>query len=94
MVENGKNGYLLKSPIRYFNEDFTPNKMVWGKVNLISQEKTFHEVVRGLSDKISLLLEDQNLRVAMGRHSLGLVKKCRFSERCRKESLAETYLSI
>jgi len=94
MVENGKNGYLLKSPIRYFNEDFTPNKMVWGKVNLISQEKTFHRVVRGLSDKISLLLEDQNLRVAMGRHSLGLVKKGRFSERVRKAQLAKIYTSV
>lgn len=92
IVEEGKNGFLLKCPIPYFREDYTPNKDWWYfDVGPVVKTMDFPEIVSGLVEKLSILIENKKLREEMGKYSLNLVKKGKFSDKKRKENLKRIY---
>ncbi|MEM4389308.1 MAG: glycosyltransferase family 4 protein [Candidatus Micrarchaeia archaeon] len=92
MVEDGRNGFLLPCPIPYFRPDYTPNPAVWS-LNLeeYCSRKEFPEIVNGLIEKLTILIEDEKLRRQMGERSLKAVKEGKFSEKVRAASLIQAY---
>ena len=92
MVEDGVNGFLVESPIKYFNDDYTPNDKYFSK-NLegVCASKTFPEVTEKLVEHLSVLIEDEALRVKMGERSHALVRDGKFSKKARKEKLGGVY---
>ena len=92
LVEDGVNGFLVESPIKYFNDDYTPNDKYFGKnIEGLCASKAFPEVTEKLVEHISLLIEDEALRKKMGERSHALVRNGKFSEKARKEKLGRVY---
>ncbi|MEM5855113.1 MAG: glycosyltransferase family 4 protein [Candidatus Aenigmatarchaeota archaeon] len=84
IVEDGKNGLLINSPIRWHDENYLFN-LKWGS----KKDKEF--IVKQLVEKLSLLIEDSSLRRRMGRYSRRLVERGRFSIKERNEKLRKIY---
>ncbi len=87
IIEDGKNGFLIDSPIHLFKKDFTPNKKFW-KMNLEEYTKTtkFNSVEKQLEEKIKLLIHNLDLVEKMKKHSQ-IILDSRFNEKKRKKDL-------
>jgi len=93
MVDVGKNGFLVESPIKYFNENFTPNRLLFDNrvdIGRLAKGNFYPEVSKKLVRYASVLIEDEKLRRKMGQYSKNLIKT-RFSEDLRKEKLRTIY---
>jgi len=93
MVEQGKNGFLIESPVKYFNKDFTPNRALFDDrvdIGKLAQRNFYPGVSNGIVNYASILIEDEKLRKKMRQHSMNLIKT-RFSEEVRKKKLREIY---
>ena len=84
IVENGKNGFLIHSPIRWHDETYLWNPQGGSK-------KDRENVVKQLVEKISILIEDSSLRRRMGKYSKRLVEKGKFSIKERNKKLKKNY---
>ncbi|MBN2095045.1 MAG: glycosyltransferase family 4 protein [Candidatus Aenigmarchaeota archaeon] len=92
MVLEGKNGFLIDSPIKYFNEDYTPNNYWWQTdTTKAAKEGNYPSVVKQLSEKLDRLISDKRLRQSMSKVSRELVESGRFSERVRKGRIYKAY---
>jgi glycosyltransferase involved in cell wall biosynthesis len=90
IVEDNKNGFLIKSPLSWANEKGLFKWKSWQ--HFISLTKMEHlSVVKQLVEKISLLIEDSSLRKRMGREGRKLVEKGKFSIKERNKKLKEIY---
>jgi glycosyltransferase involved in cell wall biosynthesis len=84
IIENGKNGFLIHSPIRWHDENYLCNPQGGSKKDRIL-------IVKQLVEKLSLLIEDSSLRRRMGRYGKRLVEKGKFSIKERNKKLERIY---
>jgi len=88
IVENGRNGFILKSPIAYFKRDFTPNPEFWGvDLNEYARVHDFPDLEEECEKKLCALIENKKSLRSMSGHSLWLVRKGKFNESLRKKNL-------
>jgi glycosyltransferase involved in cell wall biosynthesis len=87
IIEDGKNGFLIHSPLSDFRADFVPKffDRNWLKKHLVKP------VVEQLVEKLSLLIEDSSLRKRMGKEGRKLVEKGKFSIKERNRKLRRIY---
>lgn len=97
IVEDGRNGFTIKSPISCLNPDFsikysnTLNNMDdFMKQIMQPQEKFISEA----SEKASMLIEDSKLRNKMGGYGRKLVETGKFSIQARNKKLRKIYQDI
>jgi glycosyltransferase involved in cell wall biosynthesis len=91
IVADGKTGLLAPKSrdLEYFDENFTPQ---WDRPQFLRAiKKPDSDVVRGLVEKLSLLIDDPQLRRAMGRAARWEVEQGRFSIRIRNEKLKQIF---
>lgn len=86
MVENGVNGFTIKSPLHWY--DYRMGKY---KQYGIDNKKLDPETISQLVEKLSILIEDKKLREKMGRESFNLVAKGKFSIKERNKKLRRIY---
>jgi glycosyltransferase involved in cell wall biosynthesis len=84
IVEDGKNGFLIKSPITWHDD-----KYFWNPRG--GSEKDRRSIINQLVEKTSLLIENSSLRKRMGRYSRRLVEKGKFSIKERNKKLKQIY---
>jgi glycosyltransferase involved in cell wall biosynthesis len=90
MIIDGKNGFLLNSPLLWHNESYLPTYKDWN--GFYRKVKTPHkEIINQLVEKTSLLIEDSSLRRKMGRYGRKLVEKGKFSIKERNKKLKRIY---
>ena len=85
LVEDRYNGFLVKSPSHWYDHRF--NLEAYPKLAAKSSPQTVKELV----EKISILIEDRNLREKMGRNSFNLVSRGKFSIKERNKKLLRIY---
>ena len=85
LVKDGYNGFLVKSPINWYDYRFNLDKYVK------DVKKPHPETVRELVEKISILIEDEKLRRKMGKNSFTLVSTGKLSIRERNKKLLKIY---
>ena len=86
MVKDGINGFVLKSPIKYF-KNFLPNERYWGRdLNKESELLSAKSLENELFKKMEVLAQDKSLREQMGLRSKELAKTL-FFEQGRKKTL-------
>ncbi len=94
IIEDGKNGFVVRSPVSSLNDDFS-NKYHpdFGNMGTFLNElKTNHkDFVKEVASKASLLIEDSKLRVAMGEYGKKLVESGKFSIKERNKRLRRIY---
>lgn len=92
IIEDGKNGFLVKTPISPFEPDFT-RKTEEGIVRYLSAiyDNEFEGLTNQLMEKIRVMVEDDQLRKRMGRNGLEMVTDGRFSIRRRNSQLKKIY---
>lgn len=84
IVEDRKNGFLIKPWYVWYDEKYLPRK----KVKLVRSRDEF---IEDLVSKLSLLIEDSSLRKRMGRYGRRLVEKGKFSIKERNKKLRRIY---
>lgn len=87
MVENGYNGFLVKSPVNWYPYASTGRGMEYQRI----AEEDHPETVNELVEKISILIEDKELRRKMGENSFNLVESGKFSIKERNKKLRKIY---
>lgn len=87
IVEDGKNGFLIHSPLSDFDKNYIPK---FFDRNILKQN-IIKPVVKQLVEKLSLLIEDSSLRRKMGRYGRRLVEKGKFSIKERNKKLKRIY---
>ncbi len=85
LVKDGYNGFLVKSPVHWYNHRFDLRK--WEKI----AHKNHPETVKELVQKISILIENKKLRKKMGKNSFKMVSTGKFSIKERNKKLRRIY---
>jgi len=86
MVKDGYNGFIIKSPIKYF-VNYLPNKKYWNRdLNSYVKDMNFEGVEKELEEKLTKLIRDKYLMKRMGKNSKKLAKQI-FEETKRKAQL-------
>lgn len=86
LVQDGHNGLLVKSPVHWYDHRFD----LGGKyMELAAQESP--ETVNALVEKLSILIENKELREEMGRNSFKIVSSGKFSIKQRNKQLRRIY---
>jgi glycosyltransferase involved in cell wall biosynthesis len=91
IVEDGKTGFLVRKSERipYYIENFTPN---FGSPQFQKAIRTPDaEVVQGLVEKTSILIENEELRRTMGKAARWEVEQGKFSIERRNEKLKRIF---
>ena len=91
IVADGKTGLLAPKSrdLKYFDENFMP---LWDRPQFLRAiQKPDQQVIRGLVEKISLLIEDAQLRRAMGQAARWEVEQGKFSIRSRNAQLKKIF---
>ena len=86
LVKDGYNGLLVKSPLHWYDYRFD----LGGKYMELAKE-TSQGTINALVDKISLLIENKELREQMGKNSFKIVSTGKFSIRERNKKLRKIY---
>jgi len=85
IVQDGKGGFLINSPIKWHDETY-----LWNPTPFSIKRRRI--VVNQLVDKLSVLIENSSLRRKMSKYNKKLVIKGKFSIKRRNEKLKEIYL--
>jgi len=85
LVQDGYNGFLVKSEIHWYDYRFDLKKYVKDVT------KPHPQTVKELVEKISILIEDPKLRKEMGENSFNLVDSGKFSIKERNKQLNRIY---
>jgi len=91
IIDDNKNGFIIKSPISMFGPDYLiaePNDRVR---NEMIQNRKAPELVEQLIEKLSSLIENEKLRINMGKASLEMVTSGKFSIEYRNKQLRDIY---
>jgi glycosyltransferase involved in cell wall biosynthesis len=92
IIENGKNGFLIHSPISDFAENGLHKYYSKSLVDVLQLSKTqFPEIVNQLVEKLSILIENDSLRRKMGLAGYRMVESGKFSIKVRNEKLKRIY---
>ena len=86
LVEDGYNGFLVKTPIHWYEMRKKGLKTYQQKV-----KKIHPETVKDLVEKISILIKNPSLRKKMGKNSFKLVESGKFSIKERNKKLKRIY---
>jgi glycosyltransferase involved in cell wall biosynthesis len=84
-IQDGYNGFLVKSPVNWYNHRFNFEEYV-RKI-----KQTHPQTVKELVEKISILIENKKLRREMGKNSFKLVDSGKFSIKERNKKLKRIY---
>ena len=87
LVEDGFNGFLVKSHVHWYPYASTGTGQEYQK----KAEEDHPETVKELVDKISILIENKELRKKMGENSFQLVESGKFSIKKRNRTLRKIY---
>lgn len=87
LVEDGYNGFLVKSPVNWYPYASTGKGMEYKKI----AEQDHPETVNELVEKISILIENPELREKMGKNSFNMVSTGKFSIKERNKKLRRIY---
>jgi glycosyltransferase involved in cell wall biosynthesis len=87
MVEDGYNGFLVKSPVNWYPYLSKGASQEYKKI----AESDHPETVKELVEKISILIENEDLRRKMGENSFKLVESGKFSMKERNKKLRKIY---
>lgn len=91
IIKDGKNGFLIEPKLSMFNSKYL---MRYGRgeglIKIIKKTEQ-PRVVRGLVEKLSILIEDKSLRRKMGERGKKEVEKGKFSINERNKKLEEIY---
>ena len=87
LVEDGYNGFLVKSFVHWYPYASTSRGMEYQK----KAEEDHPETIKELVEKISILIENKKLREQMGRNSFKLVSTGKFSIKERNKKLRRIY---
>ena len=92
LVKDGETGFLIKKSdkIQYYIENFIPS---WDAPEFLKAIKKMAdpEVVKELVEKTSILIEDANLRVKMGKAGRQEIESGKFSIEKRNETLKRIF---
>lgn len=92
IVEDNKNGFVIKTPISCFNKELLkPKNHVSNYNKQIVKDMNISKVSEQLIDKISLLIEDEYLRKKMSVESFKIVESGKFSIKERNKKLKRIY---
>ena len=92
MVKDGYNGFILPSPVRYFNKDFTPTMLLLKDMNVVARDMGLQtELMNGFVARATTLIEDPRLLKRMAKRSYSLVHNGPFSPRRRNTLLAKIF---
>jgi len=94
MVEDYKNGFLIKKSenIQYFSDNFIPTWNYKNNSSFIKSIKSVDKkVLKELIYKISILIEDEDLRKKMGRAGRRKIESGKFSISCRNKKLKKIF---
>ena len=86
LVKDGHNGFLVKSHAHWYDHRFALHKF-W--TDLVPEPHP--ETVKELVEKISILIENKQLREEMGRNSFKIVESGTFSIKERNKQLRKIY---
>ena len=97
VIDNGNNGFIVKSPISPLNSDFSIKyhkdfgnfDVFMNKIN--SYNKDF---IKNVAEKASLLIENSKLRKKMGDYGRKLVESGKFSINHRNKQLRKIYEEV
>ena len=99
MIHDNKNGFLLKAPFYYFNEDFTLKNGFW-PINLKGKtSEGWYESIKDinmknkLKEKMLKFIKNPQLIEEMGMYSQRLIKEGRFNEDKRKANLKKIIMN-
>ncbi len=87
LVKDGYNGFLVKSPVNWYPYGV---KGKWEEYTKKAEEP-HPETVKELVEKISILIENPELREKMAKNSFKIVQSGRFSIKERNKHLAKIY---
>jgi glycosyltransferase involved in cell wall biosynthesis len=92
LIEDGKNGFLIKSPYSWENYLDEDNKLDTKKM-MGDLERPHPEIIKQLVDKISILIENKKLREKMGREGRRMIEdeNGKFSITKRNKQLRRIY---
>jgi glycosyltransferase involved in cell wall biosynthesis len=88
LIEDGKNGFLIKSP--YSWENYLPKGKNWKDIQR-DWRKVHPKIVKQLVEKLSILIEDKKLREKMGKESRRMIEEGKFSIKERNKKLSKIY---
>jgi len=97
IVEDGKTGFLVNSPVSCLNEDFSLKyHKDFGNLEVFFSEikATHPEFINDVASKASLLIEDSKLRHSMSRNAKKSVESGKFSIKTRNRQLRRIYEEI
>lgn len=94
IVEDGKNGYLIKPYSKlWFGDDYLHHP-IWGEWKALKSflsNKEQDRIVSDLVDKLSILIENDSLRKKMGEYGRSLIERGKFSIKERNKKLERIY---
>lgn len=91
IVEDGLNGFLISSPLSTYNAHYVHEPQLIEKFYFRLKSGVCFEVVDGLVEKLSIIIENDSLRRRMGVNSYNLVNKGKFSIHNFKQKLKIIY---
>ena len=92
LIEDGKNGFLIKTPYSWENYLDKKNKLNMKKL-VRDWKKPHPEIIKQLVKKLSILIEDKKLREKMGKESRKMIEdeNGKFSITKRNKQLRKIY---
>ena len=97
VIEDGKNGFVVKSPIEVLNKDFSIkyHTQLGNMDQFMHQLKAYHKnFVKEAASKAAILIEDSVLRKRMGGYGRKLVESGKFSIAHRNRQLRRVYEEV
>ena len=94
IIENGKNGYLIKPYSKlWFGEDYLlhPKWGDWNVLKTVLSKNEQNRIVKDLVEKLAILIEDDSLRRKMGENSSKMIESGKFSITERNKKLERIY---
>ena len=88
IIEDGYNGFLINSKMQW--DKYVKFDPKYEKFN-IDAAKYHPEMIKDLVKKLSILIEDKNLRKKMGQNSFKIVESGKFSIKRRNKQLRKIY---
>jgi glycosyltransferase involved in cell wall biosynthesis len=88
LVENNKNGFIIKAPVSWHDKKFLHKK---DYTNIKNYNKIYNRYANEIVKKLSILIENKKLREKMGQYSFKLVSEGKFSINERNKKLRRIY---